>query len=113
MSRFVELSHPVVHGMETYRPLPGPVIEDHLGREASREHYAPGTEFQIGRITMVANTGTYVDAPFHRYADGTDVAGLALESLAGIEGVVVRPTDTTRAIGSDAFAGLSVRGRCR
>lgn len=109
MTRFVDLSHPVVHGMETYRPLPAPVIEDHLSRADSRAHYAPGTEFQIGRITMVANTGTYVDAPFHRYADGTDVAGLSLESLAGLEAVVVRPPGASaRAIGADVFSGLTL-----
>lgn len=111
MPRLVDLSHPVVHGMETYRPLPGPVIEDHLSRADSRAHYAPGTEFQIGRITMVANTGTYVDAPFHRYADGTDVAGLELESLVALPGLVVRPVDAgARAIDHAAFAGMTLRG---
>jgi kynurenine formamidase len=98
--------------METYRPLPGPVIEDHLTREASREHYAPGTEFHIGRITMVANTGTYLDAPFHRFADGKDVAALDLADLAELEGVVVRVTERAeRAIGAEAFASVEVRDR--
>lgn len=87
--RFFDLSHTIIHGMTTYPGLPGPVICDYLSREASRGKYAPGVEFQIGRIDMVANTGTYVDSPFHRYADGPDLAGLRLESLADLETVVV------------------------
>src|SRR5215212_3731953 len=90
MPRLVDLSHVVEDGMITYPGLPGPVITDHLSREASRERYAPGTEFQIGRIDMVANTGTYVDAPFHRYADGADLAALPLPSLADLPGIVIR-----------------------
>ena len=74
--RLVELSHPITAGMVTYPGLPGPEITDHLSREASRANYAPGTEFQIGRISMVANTGTYLDTPFHRFADGADLAGI-------------------------------------
>lgn len=69
--RLIDLSHTVAHGLVTYRGLPAPVISDHLSREASRSHYSPGTSFQIGRIDMVANTGTYIDAPFHRYGDGS------------------------------------------
>ena len=76
--------------MSTYPGLPGPLICDYMSREASRGHYAPGVEFQIGKIEMVANTGTYIDAPFHRYADGPDLAGLPLESLADLDGVVIR-----------------------
>ena len=110
--RLVDLSHPIEHGMETYRPLPGPVIEDHLSREASRAHYAPGTEFNIARITMVANTGTYLDAPFHRFADGKDVAALDLAALADLEGVVVRVTELPgQAIPADAFDGVELRDR--
>lgn len=86
----IDLSHTIEHGMITYKGLPAPVISDHLTREASRALYAPGTEFHIGKINMVANTGTYLDSPYHRYADGTDLAGLPLESLAYLEGVVVR-----------------------
>jgi kynurenine formamidase len=110
--RLVDLSHPIEDGMETYRGLPGPTIEDHLSREASRSHYAAGTEFQIGRITMVANTGTYVDAPAHRFADGVDVAGLPLALLVDLEGVVVRvAASTDRAIRPPAFEGVDVAGR--
>lgn len=88
--RLIDLSHTVEHGMVTYKGLPAPVICDYLSREASRQRYAPGTEFHIGRIDMVANTGTYLDAPFHRYAEGKDLASLALETLANLECVVAR-----------------------
>ena len=73
----IDLSHTVEHGLETYRGLPAPIICDFLSREASRAVYAPGTEFHIGRIDMVANTGTYVDSPFHRFAEGRDLSQLA------------------------------------
>jgi kynurenine formamidase len=100
----VDLSHTVEHGMTTYPGLPAPIICDYLSREASRAHYAPGVEFQIGKIEMVANTGTYIDAPFHRYLDGHDLAQLPLESLADLDAVVVRvPPDSGRAIGRAAF----------
>ena len=90
--RVVDLSHPVRHGMITHPGLPGPEISEHLTRAASRDRYAPGTEFQIGRISMVANTGTYVDAPSHRFADGSDLAGLPLDRLADLAGIVVTAT---------------------
>jgi kynurenine formamidase len=96
--------------MTTYPGLPGPVICDFLSREASRGKYAPGVEFQIGRIEMVANTGTYVDSPFHRYADGADLSGLALDSLADLDAVVVHAT-ASHAVDRPAFAGKAVRGR--
>jgi kynurenine formamidase len=109
---FVDLSHAVEHGMVTYKGLPAPVICDYLSREASRARYAPGTEFHIGRIDMVANTGTYVDAPFHRYADGLDLAELPLESLANLDTIVVHaPNEGGRAVDTDRFAGLDVRGK--
>jgi kynurenine formamidase len=107
--RLVDLSHTVEHGMVTYRGLPAPVVCDYLTRERSRELYAPGTEFHIGRIDMVANTGTYVDSPFHRFADGKDLAQLPLESLAQLDGVVVHAAG--RATGPEAFGGLDVRGK--
>ena len=108
----VDLSHDVVQGMTTYRGLPGPIISDHLSREASRGRYAPGTEFQIGRIEMVSNTGTYVDAPFHRYADGKDLAAIPLEAVADLAGVVVRaPHARGRAVTPDHLRGLDVAGR--
>ncbi len=108
---FVDLSHVIEHGMTTYPGLPGPVICDFLSREASRARYAPGVEFQIGKIEMVANTGTYLDAPFHRYADGKDLAALPLGSLAGLDALVVRGPRSGRAIDRDAFRGRPVRGK--
>jgi arylformamidase len=110
-STLVDLSHTVEHGLETYRGLPGPIICDFLSREASRAKYAPGTEFHIGRIDMVANTGTYVDSPFHRFADGRDLSELALEQLADLDAVVVRARGGDRAVDRDVFDGLEVRGR--
>lgn len=98
--------------MVTLKGYPAPLVCDYLSREASRAVYAEGTEFHIGRIDMIANTGTYVDSPFHRYADGKDLSELPLESLADLDGVVVRATERAgRAIGADAFAGVAVRGR--
>ena len=103
----IDLSHTVEHGMITYKGLPAPVIADHLTREASRGLYAPGTEFHIGKIEMVANTGTYLDSPFHRYAEGKDLAGLPLESLADLEGVVVRHVGSAeRELERATFPGL-------
>jgi arylformamidase len=109
VTRLVDLSHSVEHGMVTYKGLPAPMICDYLSREASRAVYAPGTEFQIGRIEMVANTGTYVDSPFHRYKRGKDLAELPLESLAHLEAVTVRTHE--QAIRVSAFAGIDVRGK--
>lgn len=110
--KFIDVSHTVEHGMITYKGLPAPVITDHLTREASKQLYASGTEFQIGNIQMVANTGTYLDSPFHRYADGTDLAGLDLSSLANLDGVVVRQLDSSmRAISTDALTGLELYGK--
>jgi kynurenine formamidase len=98
--------------MITYKGLPAPVICDYLSREASRSRYAPGTEFQIGRIEMVANTGTYVDSPFHRYPDGKDLAALPLTSLANLDCVVARiPSGRERAINRLPFSAADVRGR--
>jgi arylformamidase len=87
--RLIDLSHTVEHGLVTYKGLPAPIICDYLSREASRKFYAPGTEFQIGKIEMVANTGTYLDSPFHRYADGKDLSQLELAKLADLPGVKI------------------------
>jgi len=110
--RLIDLSHKVEHGMITYQGLPGPLICDFLTREASRSHYTGGTEFQIGKIEMVANTGTYLDSPFHRYADGKDLAALDLDSLADLEAAVIRCRGRSgRAIGREAFEGRPLRGK--
>ncbi|UVS79293.1 cyclase family protein [Actinokineospora sp. UTMC 2448] len=108
-TRVIDLSHPVEHNMVTYPGLPGPVIGDHLSRADSRGRYAEGTEFQIGTVTMLSNTGTYLDAPFHRFPDGADLAALDLSRLVDLDGVVVDATD--RAVGPEAFADLDVTGR--
>jgi kynurenine formamidase len=111
-SRLIDVSHTVEHGMVTYKGLPAPVICDYLSREASRARYAPGTEFHIGRIDMVANTGTYVDSPFHRYPDGKDLADLPLTSLANLECLVVRiPPGAGRAVDRLPLRPDEVRGR--
>ena len=111
--RLIDLSHTVEDGMITYKGLPAPIVCDYLSREESRTRYAPGTEFQIGRIDMIANTGTYIDSPFHRYADGADLSELALGSIADLPCVVIRATDRPQRAISDlpddaAIAGAAV-----
>jgi arylformamidase len=109
--RFIDLSHTIEHGMVTYKGLPAPHICDYLSREASRAHYGDGTEFQIGRIDMVANTGTYIDVPFHRYADGHDLAGLPLHQAADLPGLLVRVEGAADlAIDWQHFAPFDCRG---
>ncbi len=108
----IDLSHSIEHGMTTYPGLPAPIICDYLSREASRAHYAPGVEFQIGKIEMVANTGTYIDAPFHRWSDGKDLAALPLECLAGLDAIVINvPAGSGRAIPRGAFEGVELKGK--
>ncbi|MDE1916906.1 MAG: cyclase family protein [Sphingomonadales bacterium] len=107
--RLVELNHIIEEGMVTYKGLPGPVICDFLAREASQGLYEGDTTFQIGRIDMVSNTGTYLDTPFHRWADGADLAGVALDQVTDLPGLVVRHEGP--AIGPEAFAGLDVKGK--
>jgi arylformamidase len=110
--RLIDLSHTVEAGMITYKGLPAPIICDYLSREDSHKHYAEGVEFQIGKIEMVANTGTYVDSPFHRYADGKDLAALPLESLADLEAVLVRATGRDgQGITYADVKGLKVKGK--
>lgn len=108
--RIVDLSHPIVDGMVTYPGLPGPVISDHLTREASRAHYAPGTEFHITRIEMVANTGTYLDTPAHRFEDGTDLELTPLERMVELDGVVVAVLGR-RTVTPEDLDGHEVEGR--
>jgi hypothetical protein len=93
---WVDLSHVIVAGMTTYPGLPAPEIVPHLTREDSREVYAPGTEFAIDRISMVGNTGTYLDSPYHRYADGGDLASLPLATLADLPAVIFEPPAASR-----------------
>lgn len=112
----IDLSHTIEHGMITYRGLPGPIISDYLSREASRSVYEAGTEFHIGKIEMVANTGTYLDSPFHRYADGKDLSQLELGSLANLKSLVIRALtsgrdQTQRGISPAALSDADLKGK--
>lgn len=111
MPMLIDLSHTVEHGMITYKGLPAPIICDFLAREASKKQYNEETTFQIGKIEMVANTGTYVDAPFHRYEHGKDMSELPLESLVDLEGLVFRAKPGQRAIGPELFGAVDLKGR--
>lgn len=105
----IDVCHSIEDGMITYAGLPAPVITDHLSREASREKYAPGTEFHIGKIELVANTGTYLDTPFHRYERGRDLAGLDLYSVANLDGIVVRCEQ--REINADVLSSFELKDK--
>ena len=109
MSGHIDLSHVIEDAMVTYPGLPGPVISDFLSREASRSHYAPGTEFHIGKIEMVANTGTYLDVPRHRFADGYGLEDLPLDRIAGVSGVAISATRS--AIEPDVMEGVDAGGK--
>ncbi len=110
--RLIDLSHAVEHGMITYKGLPAPVISDFLSRERSRANYAEGTEFHIGRIEMVANTGTYLDAPSHRFADGDDLSDLALASVAELDAVLIDVAGRQeRAVSPADFGATGLRGK--
>jgi arylformamidase len=111
-TKLVDLSHTIVEGMTTYKGLPAPMICDFLSREASKKFYAEGTTFNIAKIEMVANTGTYIDSPFHRFENGKDISELPLERVAGLDGVVVHVEGRhDRAVDIDAFTGIDVRGK--
>src|SRR5215831_11622857 len=111
-SMLVDVSHVVEHGMITYKGLPAPLVCDFLSREQSRSHYADGTEFHIGKIELVANTGTYLDSPFHRYADGKDLSALDLACLAHLDGIVIEAvTRSQRGITRAAVEGCDVKGK--
>jgi arylformamidase len=110
--RLVELSHPIYDGLITYPGLPAPEVRPYLTREDSRARYAPGTEFAIDSITMVGNTGTYLDSPFHRFAEGTDLADLPLDSFAALPAVVARTAGSNaRAVDVGVLAALDVTDR--
>jgi arylformamidase len=110
--RLIELSHRLQDGLVTYRGLPALRIDDHLSREASRSRYAAGTEFHIAHLDMVANTGTYLDVPFHRYPEGKDPSQVELRRLVDLPGVAVRaPFARRRAIGAEVFRDHELRGR--
>jgi len=110
--RLIDLSHEIEHGMITYKGLPAPVICDYLSREDSRTRYEAGTEFQIGKIEMVSNTGTYIDCPFHRYAGGEDLSEVTVDRFAELEGVLVTiDLKNGKAIGKEIFNGLDLNGK--
>lgn len=115
MLRYVDLSHQIENGKVYYKGLPAPVICDYLSREDSRALYEPGTEFHIGKVELVGNTGTYIDCPFHRYADGRDTAAMPIERFVDVPALVVRATEAAgregRAIGARWFEGFDVRGK--
>ena len=108
----IDVSHVIESGMITYRGLPAPLVCDFLSREQSRAHYAPGTEFHIGKVEMVANTGTYLDSPFHRYAQGKGVSELPLDRVANLDAVVVRVDSAQgRAVSRTSLEGRELRGK--
>ncbi|MGH8871456.1 MAG: cyclase family protein [Acidimicrobiia bacterium] len=109
MAHLIDLSHVIEAGMVTYPGLPGPGIGEHLSRVDSRANYEAGTEFLIGRIDMIGNTGTYLDTPFHRYPDGFDLAGLALDDVVDLPGVCIQATAPE--IGPEVIDGLDLTGR--
>ncbi len=111
MYRYIDLSHTIEDGMITYPGLPGPVISDHLSRDASAVHYSGGTTFQIGKIEMVANTGTYIDAPFHRYSGAGDLSDFELAAIANLDGLVLHADQQFRAINLDLFKGHDLNGK--
>jgi arylformamidase len=109
---FIDLSHTIEHGLVTYKGLPAPIICDYLSREESRELYVEGTEFQIGKVEMVGNTGTYLDCPFHRYSQGKDLSEMKLVNFVDLEGIVIRVDHKEKlAIDADFFREKEIRGR--
>jgi len=109
--KLIDVSHVVAHGMITYKGLPAPIICDYLSREASKEFYDEETRFQIGRIDMVANTGTYLDAPYHRFETGKDLSELDLSSLANLDGLVIHVGPNIQKITAENFTGVDVKGK--
>lgn len=111
-SRYVDLSHIIEDGLVTYKGLPAPIICDYLSREDSRKFYEEGTEFQIGKLEMVANTGTYIDCPFHRYPDGKDLSEVDLERFVDLDAILIKADyQQNLAIDASFFANKELRGR--
>lgn len=112
MKKLIDLSHTIEDGLITYKGLPTPVICDYLSREASRSHYEEGTTFQIGKIEMVANTGTYIDCPFHRFENGKDLSEVPLDRFADLPGICIHiPPDNGPAIDVSHFMGKVLVGK--
>jgi arylformamidase len=111
-SRFIDLSHTIEHGLVTYKGLPAPVICDFMSREDSKSFYEEGTTFQIGKIEMVANTGTYIDCPYHRFAEGKDLSEVGLESFSDLEGIMIPvPFADSLAVTRDHISNYEVSNR--
>lgn len=112
MTRLIDLSHVIEDGMITYKGLPAPVICDYLSREDSKAHYDGGTEFQIGKIEMISNTGTYVDCPFHRYSDGKDLSEMELERFVNLPGITIKVNESDGlAVDHTFFQHVDVKGK--
>src|SRR4030042_2361852 len=110
--KYVDLSHTLAHGMNTYQGVPAPVIRDFLSREESKKNYEEGTEFHIGIIEIASNTGTSIDVPFHRYADGSDLSEIALGTFTGVEGILIEaPASNHIAIDETFFKDLELQGK--
>jgi arylformamidase len=109
---YLDLSHTIENGLVTYKGLPAPIICDYLSREESRKRYQEGTEFQIGKIEMVTNTGTYLDCPYHRYSDGKDLSQMNLSNFMDLNGIVIRVNHRkTLAVDAEFFKDKEIRGR--
>lgn len=109
---YIDLSHTIKQGEITYKGLPAPLICDYLAREASKAYYEKGTSFQIGKIEMVGNTGTYMDCPFHRYEDGKDLADIEIQQIANLEGLlIVVPHQATLAVDVQHFEGKDIKNK--
>ncbi|BAV05726.1 Kynurenine formamidase [Filimonas lacunae] len=106
----IDLSHTVFNGLITYKGLPAPVICDYLSREKSKSLYAEGTEFQIGKIEMVSNTGTYIDCPFHRFEHGKDLSEIELEAFANLEAITIQAKGVTE-VGIEYFTAKEIRNK--
>jgi arylformamidase len=106
----IDLSHTIFDGLITYKGLPAPIICDYLSREKAKDFYEEGTTFQIGKIEMVTNTGTYLDCPFHRYADGKDLSEIAVQQLVDLEAITIDADQVTE-VGIDFFKGKEIRNR--
>jgi kynurenine formamidase len=111
-SLLIDLSHTIEHGLVTYKGLPAPIVCDYLSRKDSKKFYEEGTEFQIGKIEMVTNTGTYLDCPFHRFSDGKDLSEIGLEAFTDLEGIKISVSFTeTLAITKQHLEGFEIRNR--
>jgi len=109
-TKYIDLSHTIFDGLVTYKGLPAPVVCDYLSREQSKDIYGDGATVQIGKIEMVANTGTYVDCPFHFFEDGKDLAAMKLEAFADLPAITIDATDRMEA-GVELFKNKEIRGK--